>query len=98
MESNVNFMQHTRYSPLSRVLVNFNFKHGFYSSALHSSFTERVQKLLVHCVYYTGGNPMASNMVFPNCAGDLEMCTPALSRAANFSAAPPFPPATMAPA
>jgi hypothetical protein len=41
---------------------------------------------------------MASNIVAPNCAGDLDMCTPADSRASNFSAAPPLPPATMAPA
>ena len=45
-----------------------------------------------------GVSPIASIMVAPKRAGDRETCTPASSSAANFSAAPPFPPATMAPA
>jgi len=37
-------------------------------------------------------------MVEPNCAGDRDTKTPADSRAANFSLAPPFPPDMIAPA
>ena len=41
---------------------------------------------------------MALSMVVPNWAGDRVTWIPASSMAANFSLAPPFPPATMAPA